>query len=637
MNKKPEYNKIQKTPMNSVKWNGGFWGSKFDKCEDLMLPNLEGALLNEENSAYMLNFARAAGLAEGGHVGTPWSDGDCYKWIQAAAHVFAVTGNKELDSKMDQYIEDIKAAQREDGYINTFNQLKNKERWSWYRDHEIYNLGHLFTVGAVHFNATGKKSLLDIAIKAADNTYDTFIGQPEELAHFGFNPTNIMGLVDLYRVTDDDRYLKLSELFIEMRGTSKDGDDLNQNRTPFKEEKEAVGHAVLANYLYSGAVDVFSHNGDEELKAAIDRVYDSSVNKKMYITGALGAYYHGISSNLDPVEEAYGHDYELPSRVAYTETCANIANAMFNYRLLNVTGESKYADIMEQVMYNSGLSGANVDGTRFYYNNPLSRRDDGYIDLGGSNITDNSASERWLIHQCYCCPTSYVRTVAQVHEWAYGVNENNVWMHLYGAGDFDADLSNGHISLTQKTDYPWNGRVELLVNEAPDSEVTLNIRIPKWCTKTSVTVDGVTKTFEDPQYYPVTKTFKAGEIITIDMPMEVKFMRSHYLVEETKGMVAVMRGPVVYCLEAPDVEGDVRIDDIFLQRAATYTPEYKADFLNGVTVLNTEAKFVKGNKNDNLYEEIPVVADDTVKVSLIPYYTWSNRGCCDMSVWLPLV
>lgn len=635
---KAKYNAIQKTPMDSVKWNGGFWGSKFDKCETLMLPNLEGALLNDENSAYMLNFARVAGRAEGTHVGRAWSDGDCYKWIQAAAHVFAITGNKELDKKMDQYIDDIAAAQEDNGYINTYNQLNKKKPWTWYRDHEIYNLGHIFTAGSVHFNATGKRNFLDLAIKAADYTYSVFIDKPADKMHFGFNPTNIMGLVDLYRVTEDEKYLKLAEVFIEMRGHSEEhADDLNQNRTPFKEEKEAVGHAVLAQYLYSGAVDVYSHTGDVELKAAIDRIYDSAVNKKMYITGAQGAYYHGISTNLDPVEEAFGHDYELPSRVAYTETCANIANAMFNYRLLNVTGESRYADVMEQVMYNSGLSGANVDGTRFYYNNPLSRRDDGYINLGGSNITDNSASERWLIHQCYCCPTSYVRTVAQVHEWAYGMSDDSVWIHMYGASDFEAQVAGGKIALTQKTDYPWDGRVEITINEAPEAEMTLNIRNPRWSRKTRLTVDGKTEALSEAKYYPITKKFTKGETIIIDMPMDVKFMRGHYLVEETKGMVAVMRGPVVYCLEQVDIQGDVSVDDIYLQRSGTYNAEYKADLLNGVVTLTTEAKYVKGHKDGSLYEELPEMAEDTVTVSMIPYYTWSNRGCCDMSVWLPLI
>lgn len=635
MIRKVEYNKIQKPAMDSVKWNGGFWGSRFDKCEDLMLPNLEGALLDEDNSAYMLNFARAGGKLEGGHIGTPWSDGDCYKWIQAAAHVFAVTANKELDAKMDTYIDDIRLAQEEDGYINTFNQLKDKERWSWYRDHEIYNLGHLFTAGSVHFLATGKRNFLDLAIKAADYTYTVFIDKPKELLRFGFNPTNIMGLVELYRVTEDEKYLRLAETFIDMRGASGQGDDLNQDRTPFKEEKEAVGHAVLANYLYSGAVDVFAHNGDEELKSAIDRIYDSAVNKKMYITGAQGALYHGMSSNLDAVEEAFGHDYELPSRVAYTETCANIANAMFNYRLLNVTGDSSYGDLVEKVMYNSGLSGANVDGTRFYYNNPLSRRDNGIIDLGGTNITDNSASERWLIHQCYCCPTSYVRTVSQVHEWAYGEAKDSVWVHLYGASEFTTNLDGDEFKLNQVTDYPWDGKVVIKVEESPEREVTLNLRIPRWCNETTVTVNGKKTIITDPQYYPV--LVSKGDVIEIDMPMDVRFMRSHYLIEETKGMIAVMRGPVVYCLEDVDIDGDIPLDNIYLQRDADFTPNYEAELLNGLVTLTTQAKYLNGNKGTDLYDELPTMAKKSVKVKLIPYYAWSNRGCCDMSVWLPIL
>ncbi len=627
---------MEKLPIGATTWSGGFWGKRFKGCKNLMIPSQEEALLNSENSAYLGNFARVAGLEQGGHVGTQWSDGDCYKWLESVSHVFGVTKNQELKAKLDYYIAHIAAAQETSGYINTYNQLHKKTPWSWYRDHEIYNFGHLFTAAAVHFRATGEQAFLQVAIQAADYLYSVFADSPKELAHFGFNPTNIMGLVDLYRVTDNEKYLQLADIFIGMRGSVKGGDDLNQDRVPFRDETEAVGHAVLANYLYCGAVDVYSHTGDTKLKAAIDRVYESAVRKKTYITGAQGAYYHGLSSRLDPIEEAFGHDYELPNRVAYTETCANIANGMFNLRLLELTGNAQYGDMLEQVLYNSGLSGGNVEGTRFYYNNPLSRRGDGYINLGGTNITDNSAVERWYIHQCYCCPTSYVRTVAQVHEWAYGKSDNALWVHLYGEGSCKAELASGNLALDIQTNYPWDGEIAISVTEAPVKPCTLFLRIPKWCKNPTLEVNGVTQSVQAGTYHEITQHFAMGDKVVLHLPMEVCFMVANPLVEEASGLVALMRGPVVYCLEGCDVPSSTTVDSLYLIRNATYTPQYEETLLGGVVTITTVAKSLPSIDTEQLYTELPEYTENLVPIRLIPYYAWSNRGVCDMSVWLKM-
>ena len=413
--------------------------------------------------------AFAAGLEEGAHEGTDWSDGDCYKWLEAMAHVYGATRDPELDRQMDEVIAWIAGAQEADGYLNTQITLDPaKRRWQNVHHHELYNAGHCFTAAAVHLEATGKRSLLEVAVRLADYLCGVFLPTPPTLANFGFNPSQIVGLVDLYRVTGERRYLELAGVFVSNRGSEPDpgfNGDLNQDRVPLRDETAAVGHAVTATYLWAGAADVYAETGETAVLRALERIWNDIVATKLYLTGAVGADHFSASIRNDPVHEAFGLPHDLPNATAYTETCANIGQGMWAWRMAALTGDAHYGDVLEQVLYNSGLSGMSADGTRFCYTNPL--RWYGSEHRGMSNDTP----ERWFTHICYCCPPQVARTIARLHRWAYGLADDAVWVHLYGGSRLQAEVAGGALVLEQKTDYPWDGAIAITLEEAPAAAV----------------------------------------------------------------------------------------------------------------------------------------------------------------------
>ncbi|HJN17130.1 MAG TPA: glycoside hydrolase family 127 protein, partial [Armatimonadota bacterium] len=353
----------------------------------------------------------------------------------------------------------------------------------------------------------------------------------------------------------------------------------------------------------------------------------------MYVTGAIGAYHHGVSSRHDMVHEAFGREYELPNRTAYNETCSNVGNAMWNMRLLALTGEARYGDVMERVLYNSALSPMDIDGTRFCYTNPLARR-------VGASMLSHDTLQRWSEFNCYCCPPQVARTLAKVHEWAYGTSPDGVWVHLYGGSVLETDVAGkGAIRLVQETDYPWDGAVRLTVEDAPGGDFAMMLRIPEWAEGASVRMNGETITpAPDPgSYYRIEREWTAGDVVELSLPMRARLLQAHPEVEETQNQVAIMRGPVVYCLEGVDLPEGVRVEDVHVPRDiqpdATHVPE----LLGGVTVLEGEAVLRPAAEWDGkLYQEIPAAQDEPVRIRLIPYYAWLNRGECDMRVWLPL-
>ena len=365
------YHRLKNVELGAVCWTDGFWAEKFDLCKNATIPSIRRAMDIPENSAVFGNFAVAAGLESGEHRGTLWGDGDCYKWLEAVAHIYGITGDAELDRTMDESIEVIGKAQEPDGYICTQIQLTDKERWQERHHHELYSMGHLLTAACVHNRITGKDNFLNIAVKLGDYLYDLFQPRPSELALYGWNPSNIMGLVDLYRATGDDKYLELAGIFVDMRGSAPGGTDQNQNRIPLRKEATVVGHAVTATYLYCGAADVYSETGEKALLDALEGIWEDVTCRKMHITGGVGPLHNGMSLRRNEVHEAFAMEYQLPNSTAYNETCANIGNAMWNWRMFQVDGEAKYADVMEQVLYNTMLSGMSADGERFFYTNPL--------------------------------------------------------------------------------------------------------------------------------------------------------------------------------------------------------------------------------------------------------------------------
>ena len=645
--RRPPHAAMQAVGLDQVSWTSGFWADRFDLCYHTVIPKMKEALLHPKNSARLSNFRVGSGLEQGAHSGVNWSDGDCYKWIEAMARIYAVTRDDELDREMDYWIDLIASTQAPDGYICTQTQLNpDKKRWGMRTYHELYNMGHLMTAACVHHEATGKTTFLAVAQRLADYLEEVFGPRPKELAHFGWNPSNIMGLVDLYRATGEARYLKLAGIFVDMRGTVKWGTniwgevktfdphpgDQNQNRVPLREESQAVGHAVTAAYLYCGATDVVAETGERRLRDALERIWRDMTEKKMYVTGAIGAHHHTVSLRHDKVHEAFGAAYDLPNRTAYNETCANIGNAMWNWRMLQVSGQAKYADVMERVLYNSALSPMNIEGTRFCYANPLERHQDM---MGGRHDT----LERWAVFTCYCCPPSVARTLAKTHTWAYGVSADAVWIHLYGSSSLETTLpGGGAVCLAQKTDYPWDGSVTIRVEKAPAQLATLRVRIPAWADRASIRVNGeaIEADVIPGAYCDLRRAWADGDVVELDLPMEVVLIEAHPRVEAARNRVAIMRGPVVYCLESADLAEGVDIDDVRVPRHAKWTARYASNLLAGVTVLETTAMVRSDNPMKELYRRLATKAAQPTSLRLVPYYAWNNRGSGDMTVWLPV-
>jgi DUF1680 family protein len=601
-----------------------------------------------DNAATFNDLKMAGGLAPQAEPGgTKWSDGDCHKCIETMAHLYEVSGDAELDQLMDEAIAWVAKAQQADGYLSSWVQLKGVDRWENLNHHEFYNMGHLMTAACVHHRATGKDSYLKIATRVGDYLYDVFSPHPKELAHFGFNPSNIMGAVDLYRTTRNPKYLKLAGIFVDMRGSQPGGSNQNQAAVPLRKEKEAVGHCVTATYLWCGAADVYAETGEKALLDALNRLWFDVTTHKMYVTGGVAALHHGELSRRtfrrwprDSVHEAFGAEYQLPNRTAYNETCANIGNAMWNWRMLGLTGDAKYTDVMERVLYNSMLSAIGLSGTDFFYTNPLRRcRPD-------VPLLSNDSAARWPDTtpkspvRCFCCPPNVSRTLAKLQSWAYSLSNDAVWVNLYGSNNLQTKLPHGSsVKLTQKTDYPWDGKVRIEFQQAADEPMALMLRIPGWVTDASLQVNGQPSDVVLPPgtYATIRRKWSPGDVVELDLPMDVVLVRAHPLIEEARNQVAVMRGPIVYCLESPDLPDGVDVDDVAIVASSRWTPRRGKDLLNGATVLDGEARVMQSpDWTDRLYQRWEPANEKSMRVTLIPYYAWANRGVSQMTVWLPV-
>ena len=632
-----KYQKLSPLAHDAVRWKPGFWGDLHTLCRDTVLPSMRNALNDDSNGAHFINFYLAAGLQQGQRIGTNWSDGDCYKWMEAMSHMVGATGDQAIIDELDELIAVIAQAQQANGYISTNIQLDDdKQPWQNLRWHELYNMGHLLTAASVHHRITGQRNFLQVAINLADHLCETFVPCPPELAHFGFNPSNTMGAVDLYRETGDERYLQLAQTFVDMRGSQPGGGDLNQTLVSLREETRAVGHAVTAGYLYCGATDVVAETGDQELLAGLQRIWDNAIQSKMYITGGTSAQHHGASQRPEfggaatEVHEAWGHEYSLPNATAYNETCANIANAMWNWRMLNLSGDAKYSDIVELVLYNSMLSSMSLDGINFCYTNPLRW-------YGAEHpLLSQDRYQRWYTLFCYCCPTNTARTLALLHNWVYSQSDEGLWVHLYGSSSLNATTPGGEIALSQETDYPWEGTVRITIDAAPADEVALHLRIPGWTSGAELRVNGEALDVDaTPQSYAVVKrVWEAGDKLELHLPMRPRLIKAHPKAEEIRNHVAVMRGPLVYCLESFDLPDDASILDVYAPDDMGLQAEM-SDLLGGLGVLRGRALRIDESSNGALYREAGGEQVEALDITLIPYYAWNNRGVGEMTVWLP--
>ncbi|WP_152285648.1 glycoside hydrolase family 127 protein [Flavicella marina] len=643
-NKESKFVKLKSINIGDCQWTEGFWADKFKVAEEVMVPHM-GTLLTGDVGHALNNFKIAAGLKDGKHKGMHWHDGDFYKWMEASMYIYAQNKDKKILDEIDGYIDIIGKAQLENGYLQTAITLNNRKPFSEIRFHEMYNSGHLYISACIHHRITGDDKFLNIAIKHANNLYKTFQPQPKELSRFGFNQVQIMGLVELYRTTKDNRYLELAEIFINMRGKSKVVDDpsvrvkmmgdMTQERVPIRKETEAVGHAVLALYFYAGAADVAAETGEQALIDALDRLWENVTDKKMYVTGAVGQTHHGSSSRVDMVHEAFINEYMMPNSTAYNETCANLCNAMFSYRMLSLKGESKHADIVEKVLFNSGLSGISIEGKDYFYANPLR------VNLNTrkqkKDRTETEVRQPYI--SCFCCPPNLVRTIAKTSGWAYSLAPNGIAVNLYGGNVLNTNLLDGSkISLEQETKYPWEGKVKITLKKAKRSAFEILLRIPSWADGTQIFVNSekINTSVVPGEFASVSRKWKKGDVITIDMPMEVKYVQGHPRIEEVRNQVAVQRGPVVYCVETADLPEDTKILDVYLPSTSELNAVYKPDFLGGLTTIDADV-LLRKDKSSKMYRSVDKPTWEKVSTQFVPYYAWSNRGKSEMSVWVPII
>ncbi|MFA6581003.1 MAG: glycoside hydrolase family 127 protein [Paludibacter sp.] len=659
-----KYAKMNSTNIDAVHWTNGFWAERYTIFKDTMILSMWKTLDNPDISHSYRNFEVAAGEIEGDHWGPPFHDGDFYKWLEGVASVYAVTKDPKLDALMDKIIAVIVKVQRADGYIHTpviiaelhkgidSHKVDNtvigtkvgetgKGAFDNRLNFETYNLGHLMMAGIIHKRATGKTTLFDAAVKATDFLCHFYETASAELARNAICPSHYMGVVEMYRATGNPRYLELAKNLINIRGMVENGTDDNQDRVPFRQQKTAMGHAVRANYLYAGVADVYAETGEKLLLDNLESIWTDITTRKMYVTGACGALYDGTSpdgtnytpDSIQKVHQAYGRAYQLPNSTAHNETCANIGNMLFNWRMLQVTADAKYADILETALYNSVLSGVSLDGKRFFYTNPLRISND-------FPYTLRWPKERTEYISCFCCPPNTVRTLCEAQDYAYSLGNNAVYCNLYGGSQLQT-LLNGkdNIKLTQTTDYPWDGNIKISVDNTQNKVFSLYLRIPEWCDKATITINA--KAFiavnKANTYTEIKRKWEKGDVVELVLDMPVKLMESNPLVEETRNQTCVKRGPLVYCLEGMDIDGGKSIDDVMIPEDIKFTPRRTVIAGSSIVVLDGTARLAnEGSWKNTLYRPVEK-SDKSVKITLIPYYAWGNRGKSEMTVWMPLV
>lgn len=639
--------KLRSISMGDCKWTEGFWANKTKLCEESMIPYM-GSLLTGEIGHALNNFKIVTGDYNGKFNGEYWHDADFYKWMEAACYMYGLNNDQKLLQEIDEIVDIIAKAQDEDGYLHAYIQINGIEHFSNRKYHEMYNCGHLYTAGCIHYRMTGKTNFLEIALKNANLLVAKFGPNPPKLRRFGFNQTQIMGLVELYRTVGNKEYLKLAEQFINNRGQSEmvhDSTtvgypigDMVQERVPIREETEAAGHAVLALYYYAGAADVYAETGEKALIDALDRLWENVTQKKMYATGAVGQTHYGASPRRDMIEEGFIDEYMMPNLTAYNETCANICNAMFSQRLLGIHGESKYADIMELVLHNSMMSGISVCGTKYYYANPL-RKIIGARDYENMN-TESPDREPYLF--CFCCPPNLVRTVAKSSLWAYNLGPNGISVNLYGGNKLETTLLDGSVlKLTQTTEYPWDGLVNIIVDSCKADAFDIMLRIPEWSKDNSLKINN--EAIDIPlipgEFATISREWTAGDTIELNMPMHIKLIEGHQRIEEVRNQVAVKRGPIVYCVESPDLPDSVGITDVYLPSNAAFTEQKQASLLGGVTTVHADVmlRTDTAETSDDMYRDITQPEFNKYQAQFVPYFAWSNRGEAEMSVFVPVI
>lgn len=641
------FSKLRSVNLQDVKWTDGFWKEQFDVEVQNTLPYMWNLYHNDSITHAYKNFEIASGLMKGKFSGPSFHDGDFYKIFEAMAATYAVTKDKKIDAEMDKAIALFAKVQRKDGYIHT--PVLIEERWGTLGPDELkkqlgfekYNMGHLMTAACVHYRATGKTNFLEIAKGVADYLYDFYKKASPDLARNAICPSHYMGIVEMYRTTKNPKYLDLANNLIDIRGTTNDGTDDNQDRIPFRQQTTAMGHAVRANYLYAGVADLYAETGEKKLLDNLESIWDDVTYRKMYITGACGSLYDGVSpdgtsynpNDVQKIHQAYGRAYQLPNATAHTETCANIGNVLWNWRMLQITADAKYADIVELALYNSVLSGISLDGEKFCYNNPL-------------NVSaDLPFKQRWnkeregYVRLSNCCAPNVTRTIAEVNNYAYNLSQEGVYVNLYGSNNLKTVTIKGeNLEVDQQTNYPWDGKIVLKIVKAPKSDYSFFLRIPGWSQGAEISINGkkIDNAIASSSYEKITQKWKTGDVIEINIPMPVEIMQANPLVEEIKNQIAVKRGPIVYCLESNQFPQSVKVNQVSLGLNSKF--EAQPIQINNRNLMTIEANVdmmeSDSSWNKTLYRPFSTVKSKSISVKLIPYFAWGNHAKGEMSVWL---
>jgi DUF1680 family protein len=625
---------VEPVPFTAVRLTGGFWHVKQETNRTVTLPF---ALSQCEDSGRLRNFDLAAETLRRRAAGEkgfqnkpvtdfPFDDSDVYKEIEGASYVLSTNPDAALEHRIDGWIDRIIAAQEPDGYLYTFRTMHPDSpvhKWigrrRWERDpflsHELYDTGHLYEAGVANFQATGKRKLLDACLRSAELLWRDF-GDDRPIVAPGHQIVE-MGLVKLYRVTGDTRYLLLAKKFLDARGPR--GPEYNQRHKRVVDQDEAVGHAVRANYMYCGMADVAALTGDQRYAAAIDRIWQNVVEKKLYLTGGVGALEHN---------EAYGGDYDLPDE-GYNETCAAVSFMMWNHRMFLMSGDSKYMDVFERTAYNGFISGVSESGDRFFYTNPLA--------YDGKARNNSSCAGRAPWFGCACCPPNLMRTLASLGGYFYAVRGDSLFVNLFGQSEAHALVAGIDVGIAQSTRYPWDGGVRIEVTPEHASRFSLRIRIPGWVqgnplptdlyhyepvapSQWSVRVDGeaVPSELRD-GYVVIDRVWQRGDSVLVDFPIRVRAVRGNPLLASTLDRVAFERGPIVYCVE--NLDSRRTLGELSVPPAATVVPSFRADLLGGVTVLTIDGARIAPDLG-------------VTRLTAIPYYAWNNRGLAPMTVWM---
>ena len=580
---------IEQIDFSHVKINDNFWSPRLSKHVSATLPVCIDQIENQ--TGRIRNFENAA-KGEGEHSGIFFDDSDVYKALEGMAYSLINNPDPELEKKADEWIDKFAAAQQPDGYINTFYTLTGLDkRWTNMDKHEMYCAGHMIEAGVAYYQATGKRKLLDVCIRMTDHMMSQF--GPGKRHWVPGHEEIELALVKLYQTTQEQKYLDFAYWRGHGHGTMGDEGKWNpvyyQDIVPVRQLTDISGHAVRCMYLYCGMADVAALKNDTGYIAAMDRLWDDVVHRNMYITG-------GVGSSHD--NEGFTEDYDLPNLDAYCETCASVGMVLWNQRMNQLTGDSKYIDVLERSLYNGALAGISLGGDRFFYVNPLESKGDHH-------------RQEW--YGCACCPSQLSRFLPSIGNYIYASSDDALWVNLYIGNTGQIRIGETDILLTQETDYPWDGSVKLTISTSQPLEKEIRLRIPNWCKTYDLSINGKRINVSEEKGYAVIKDWKSQDVIALDMDMPVEIVAADPHVKENFGKRAIQRGPLVYCME--EIDNPVYFDQIQLSPSTTFQTAFASDILNGIKTIKTNGR--------------------AQSATFIPYYAWDNRKAGKMRVWIP--